>query len=137
MKPSIFFILTKGFRFFTIILFTSIFLVNESIASPVFTHKPVYTKGNDSIKVGGYSIEIISSPGGGYGYNIYHEKKLRIHQPSVPAMQGSHGFTTKADAEKIARKVIEKMKNGEALPAITIEELKELNVINDKKNFSN
>ena len=109
--------------FLTIILFTSISLVNVSNGCPVFTNKAAGTNQNDSVQVNEYLIKIISSPGGGYGYNIYKGKKLRIHQPSVPAMQGNHGFTTKADAEKIARKVIEKMKNGEALPTITIEEL--------------
>jgi hypothetical protein len=137
MKPLTLFIRTKSFLFFTIILFTSISLVNASNACPVFTNKTAGTNQNDSIQVDEYLIKIISSPNGGYGYNIYQGKKLRIHQPSVPAMQGNHSFITKADAEKIARKVIEKMRNGEALPTITIEELKELNVTNDKKNFSN
>lgn len=72
---------------------------------------------------------IISSPGGGFGYDIYSDKKLLIHQPHVPGMPGNAGFKTKADSEKVAAAIINKIKNGVMPPTITQEELKKLGVI--------
>ena len=64
-----------------------------------------------------------------WGYDILVDKRVKIHQPSIPALPGNEGFTTREKAEKVARLVIKKMKNGESLPGITKEELKNLKVI--------
>jgi len=44
-------------------------------------------------------------------------------------LPGNAGFSTKASAEKVATKVIEKIKNGENPPSITVEEMKQMGVI--------
>ena len=121
---------------FIIILFSSLFFVTNSKASAILINKTAYTDPNDSIKIGSYLIEIISSVNG-YGYNIYKENKLRIHQPFVPAMQGNIGFTSKAAAEKVAQKVVEKLKNGEQLPTISINEMKVLGALPQTHNTQN
>jgi hypothetical protein len=83
----------------------------------------------EAVKAGNYIIKIIPAGNAGYGYDIYKGKTLVIHQPSVPALPGNSGFATKAAAEKVAGKVVEKMQKGESLPTLTIEELNQLGVI--------
>lgn len=75
------------------------------------------------------TYKIIDAPNSTFGYDIYADDKKLIHQPSRPAVAGNEGFKTKADATKVAKLVISKMKKGEWPPAITSEELKKLKVI--------
>lgn len=76
-----------------------------------------------------YSYTIIPSENQKWGYDIYMGKRLYIHQPSAPGLLGNEGFRTKADAEKVARLVIGKIKKGEMPPSVTMEEMKKLNVL--------
>jgi Domain of unknown function (DUF4907) len=62
----------------------------------------------EAAKAGDYIIKIIPAGNAGYGYDIYKGKALVIHQPSVPALPGNSGFATKAAAEKVGGKVVEK-----------------------------
>ena len=75
------------------------------------------------------NYKIIPSENCTWGYDIYANGKLFIHQVSIPALPGNAGFSTKASAEKVATKVIEKIKNGENPPSITVEEMKQMGVI--------
>jgi hypothetical protein len=59
----------------------------------------------------------------GWGYNVYRNDSLYIHQEYMPAVEGRKGFDTEADAKKIAELVLEKMKKSD-LPVITVEEIK-------------
>jgi len=61
-----------------------------------------------------------------FGYNIYFDGKLLVHQPNVPVLRGIHGFKNREDAGKVARMVIEKIKDGEMPPVVTIEEMNKL-----------
>ena len=72
---------------------------------------------------------IIPAGNNTWGYDILMDKKLTIHQPSIPGVQGEMGFKTKADAEKIAKLVVGKMKKGEMPPNVSIEEMKKLKAI--------
>ena len=76
-----------------------------------------------------YSYIIIKSKNKTWGYDIFMEKRLYIHQPCAPGLPGNEGFKTKADAEKVARLVIEKIKKGEMPPSVTIEEMKKIKVL--------
>ena len=64
-----------------------------------------------------------------YGYDVFADGRLMIHQTSAPALPGSQGFKTKEDAAKVALVVIEKVKKGEMPPTVSIDEMKTLNVI--------
>ncbi|MCX6246692.1 MAG: DUF4907 domain-containing protein [Bacteroidetes bacterium] len=64
-----------------------------------------------------------------WGYDIYVDKQLFIHQPNVPGLPGNEGFKTKADARKIAKLVTGKIKKGEMPPGVTLEEMKTLKVL--------
>src|SRR3954451_7973660 len=78
------------------------------------------------------TYQLVPSENKTWGYDIYINGKLFIHQPSVPALPGNAGFTTKTAAEKIAKKVIEKIRKGENPPTISIDELKQLAAIPEK-----
>ena len=59
----------------------------------------------------------------GYGYKIYIDGKLSINQPNIPALQGTAGFESEADASRIAELAVLKIKKGIMPPTITLEEL--------------
>lgn len=73
--------------------------------------------------------KIIDAPGKTYGYDIYADGRLMIHQSSTPGMAGNKGFSKKADAEKVAQLVTSKIKKGEMPPTVTVEEMQKLKVI--------
>lgn len=75
------------------------------------------------------SYKIIPAEGGGWGYDIYQQGKLTIHQPSIPGQAGNRGFASKAAAEKVARLVMGKLQRGEMPPTVTQEEMKEIKVL--------
>ena len=74
------------------------------------------------------TYKIIEAPKHTYGYDVFANGRLMIHQPCAPALPGNEGFKTKADATKVALLVIEKIKKGEMPPTISIDEMKQLNV---------
>lgn len=76
-----------------------------------------------------YSYKIIEGYNKTFGYDIYADKKLLIHQPSIPSLPGNNGFSTKAAAEKVAGLVIKKIQKGEMPPTISIDEIKKLKAI--------
>lgn len=75
------------------------------------------------------SYKIISSPHSTFGYDIYSDDKLLIHQPAIPGMQGNDGFTGKPEAERVASLVVKKINAGEMPPTVTLEEMKKLKAI--------
>ena len=75
------------------------------------------------------SYTIITAKNNTWCYDILLDGRLFIHQPSVPGLPGNEGFKTKDRAMKVAKLVISKMKMGEIPPSISIEEMKNLNVI--------
>ena len=76
------------------------------------------------------TYNIIDAPKHTYGYEVFSDGLLMIHQTSVPALPGNEGFKTKEDATKVALLVIEKIKKGEMPPTVSIDEMKKLKVIN-------
>lgn len=73
--------------------------------------------------------KIISVQNNTYGYDVFIDNKLKIHQENIPGLAGKEGFKTKELAEKVAKLVIEKINNGIMPPSISIEEMKQLKVI--------
>ena len=64
-----------------------------------------------------------------WGYDILVDKRMMIHQPTLPGLPGNQGFKTRAAATSVARLVIAKMKKGEMPPSVSIEEMKKLKAI--------
>ena len=75
------------------------------------------------------TYKVIDAPKHTYGYDVFGDGQLMIHQTSVPALPGNQGFKTKEAATKVALLVIDKIKQGEIPPTISIDEMKTLNVI--------
>ena len=75
------------------------------------------------------SYKVIDALKHTYGYDVFADGRLMIHQPSAPALPGNEGFKTKEDASKVALLVIDKIKKGEMPPTISIGEMKQLKVI--------
>lgn len=76
------------------------------------------------------SYKIIPAPVNTFGYDVYADGRLMIHQASIPAMPGNNGFKMKASAEKVAQLVLWKIKKGEMPPTVSIAEMKNLKAIN-------
>ena len=120
----------SSFCFFIILSFLSLTIPkNAGAAILISGYEIIQTTQKDSIKQGNYLIQIIAGANGTYGYDIYKGKKLFIHQPTLPALPGISGFAAKADAEKVARLVVEKMNKRETPPTITVDDLKRLKLI--------
>ena len=79
--------------------------------------------------LGSYSAKVVVSPAGGFGYDIYENGALRIHQPHIPAVSGQKGFNRAEDALKTARFVMEKMQKGIMPPTLSEAELTNLGVL--------
>ena len=75
------------------------------------------------------TYKIINAANKTFCYDIFADGKLMIHQPSIPGMPGNEGFKTQADAEKVAKLVIGKIKKGEMPPSVTSDEMKKLKVL--------
>jgi hypothetical protein len=113
------------------ILLLFIIIISLTLDAQTKTDQTPVTKSSaaDTNKKVSYTYTIISAANNTWCYDIYKEKRLLIHQPSVPGMPGNKGFKTKGYAEKVARLVIEKIKKGEMPPTVTIEEMKNLKVL--------
>jgi hypothetical protein len=76
-----------------------------------------------------YIYKVIPSINSTWGYDIFKDEKMLIHQVNKPGMPGNEGFKAKSDAKKVARLVIEKLKKGEMPPSVTLDEMKQLKVL--------
>ncbi|ESP62668.1 hypothetical protein SMITH_181 [Smithella sp. ME-1] len=75
------------------------------------------------------SIKIISSVKKTFGYDILINGKPLVHQPSIPALSGNEGFSTKEKAQKVAEFVVKKIKRNEMPPTVTIDDLNNMGVL--------
>ena len=75
------------------------------------------------------TYKVIDAPKQTYGYDVFADGRLMIHQTSAPALPGNEGFKTREDATKVALLVIEKIRKDEMPPTISINEMKKLKVI--------
>jgi Domain of unknown function (DUF4907) len=75
------------------------------------------------------SYKVINAAQHTYGYDVFTDGTLTIHQTSVPALPGNEGFKTREAATKVALLVIEKIKKGEMPPTVSIDEMTKLSVI--------
>ena len=75
------------------------------------------------------TYKVIGAPKQTYGYDVFADGRLMIHQTSAPALPGNEGFRTKEDAAKVALLVIDKIGKGQMPPTISIDEMKRLGVI--------
>jgi hypothetical protein len=65
----------------------------------------------------------------GWGYDIYMNGSLYVHQPHIPAVSGNKGFNSEKDAKRTAELVVYKIKNNILPPSVTVKELDSLGVL--------
>ena len=123
MKYSI----RNRFLLLVIIALTQIDL--QAGSSPRLQEKSRFTATSQTDKSKNIYYKVIRAAGDSYGYDIYVDGKLYIHQLTIPGMPGNHGFRSKESAEKVAQLVKDKLLKGEARPTVTMAELKQLKTI--------
>jgi hypothetical protein len=64
----------------------------------------------------------------GWGYDVYMNGSMYVHQPHMPAVSGNKGFKSEEDAKRTAELVIYKIKNNIIPPSLTVSELDSLGV---------
>lgn len=65
----------------------------------------------------------------GFGYDIYLNKGLYVHQPHIPAVNGNRGFKTAEDAQKTGELTAFKIKNNIMPPSLSVNELDSIGVL--------
>ena len=61
-------------------------------------------------------------------HDIMVNGKKMIHQPTIPAISGNHGFHSESDASNAGALVKRKLLNNEMPPTISIDELNSLGI---------
>ena len=61
-----------------------------------------------------------------WGYDIYKDNQLLVHQPNIPAKEGNKGFSSEQKAIAVAHLTIQKLRSGIMPPTIRIEDLDSL-----------
>lgn len=88
--------------------------------------KTKHTTVKPSVSTLGFTI--IPSASNTFGYDILDNKKKIIHQPSVPGVPGNKGFAKKTDAEKVAKLVMNKIRDNQMPPTVSKHELDSLKI---------
>ena len=65
--------------------------------------------------------------GNGWGYDIMVDKKIFIHQETIPAIAGNRSFSSEHDAVKTGNLVVKKLVKGK-FPSLTSEEITKLGI---------
>jgi hypothetical protein len=73
-----------------------------------------------------FRYQIIEAPENTFGYDVYRDDALFIHQPHIPGMAGVKGFEREDQAKKAAELMIEKMKNGVVPPTLSESEITDI-----------
>jgi len=110
----------------SIFLFVGCWLIWNKRAQ---TKEEVIVKEDSIYKDTEVKAVIIPSENNTFGYDIYFHDAVLIHQLSRPCIPGNAGFATEEDAMKVANLVIKKIHNNEMPPTVTIQELRELEVL--------
>ena len=65
----------------------------------------------------------------GFGYDIYVDNALKVHQPHIPAVSGNKGFSTEEKAKRAGEFVGNKFRNNIMPPSVSPKELDSLGVL--------
>lgn len=65
----------------------------------------------------------------GWGYLIKQKSRIIIDQPTIPAMQGTQGFSSEQKARRAGELVVSKIGGGQFPPSLTPRELDSLGVL--------
>ena len=120
----------KPYSFIIFLFLTAVACENQPAQVPNTQGSPI-TQAAQPVQVPARALtfQVIDAPNKTFGYEISVNGKKLIRQTTIPAVAGIEGFKTAAQAEKVVQFLIEKMKINEALPAISLDELKQLDVL--------
>lgn len=65
----------------------------------------------------------------GWGYLIKQKSRIVIHQPTIPALSGTQGFSSEQKARRAGELVVSKIRGGHFPPTLTPHELDSLGVL--------
>lgn len=65
----------------------------------------------------------------GWGYDLFVNHRRFIHQPTIPAVAGNRGFSSRAQAKQVAQLAARKMRQSRQFPSFTREELDSLGIL--------
>lgn len=71
---------------------------------------------------------------GGWGYDLYIDSTMYIHQVHIPAVNGLVPFTSESDAAQVAEIAVKKMEEGVVPPTITMDELNAVGIVMPAQN---
>ena len=117
--------------FFIVYLFMS-FLTNgqlmPNINADSLAHQAMLTKQANKEQAAKQTIThfVMKNADGTYGYSIFIEGNMTYHQPNIPAMSGNKGFEKVEHAEAVAKLAIQKIKEGESPPTVSVEEVERI-----------
>src|ERR1043166_9043404 len=129
-------------RSFAVVLLSGSFLISCSstktqdqpetqVASPAVVSEapPPPSINTENIKVSVYMIvDSVSGKSLGWGYDLIFAGGAKIHQPTIPAVQGIQYFSSSEKANKTAEFAAAKIKRCGGLAGITTNELDSLGV---------
>lgn len=103
--------------------------VSESTTVP---QNPTFN--SDNLEVKTYEVkDTTSGKSLGWGYDLYVDGHLTIHQPILPGIRGNISFSSEEEAKRTGTFALDKMKKSGGLPTITVKELDSLGIIIIKK----
>lgn len=82
-----------------------------------------------NMKSGNVTYSLVPSINQTWGFQILVNQKPIIKQLSIPALQGNQGFKDTIAAGKVARLMIQKIRQGEMPPTVTIPEMKKIKAL--------
>ena len=121
---SIKYIVSHIFRVFLFPLFILVSLPGISISADEAVKQQNNPYANAEI-----TIKIIASANNTFGYDILIYGRPLVHQPNIPGLPGNEGFTTKERAQTVAEFVVQKIRNNEMPPTVTMEDLNTTGVL--------
>jgi hypothetical protein len=114
------------------ILFLLTLSVTNGWALPVSTlqpNMPVVKQQVTPITNSKISYKITMATDHSFGYDIYRDGRLLVHQPVIPCVAGTKGFRNRSDAQKTALLVIQKIRHGIMPPTVSKNELQAIGVV--------
>lgn len=75
------------------------------------------------------SYKITTGTDHSFGYDIYQDGHLLVHQQFIPCVPGTKGFRKKKDAQRTALLVIQKIHRGIMPPTVSIKELRSMGIL--------
>jgi len=74
-----------------------------------------------------FNYSLIKVTDNSWGYEIFNGQRLIIKQVQIPCLPGDQPFKKKADAEKVAKLIVNKLRHNQN-PAVSAKELHHLKI---------